>query len=235
MVHPEHIPSEIPEGKSLSTENVMGGRGLQTSINGPPEHSSANSSKAPTSIVQKAKAVLNDELKSRPSPSRENIGNPLQGVSSELESTITKAFNDVSHGGMTSMEELRNQKNEQSANRGKSYQGDQPLGFSILKSLLPICPGETCRIPFSLINDDPNEWAQFTLNTTDLIGLSGHRIPGTHITMSQNSGTLKPGETVDGHLEIHVPMDTPQDSFAGLLQMEDSNQPQAVIHFSVSK
>ena len=107
----------------------------------------------------------------------------------------------------------------------------QPI--SLLKIPLPVSPGQTGHIDFTLINDDPTETAEHTLYTTNLVGMSGHRIPETSIAVLPNPVRIPPGESVDGRIEIQVPIGTPPGSYGGLLQTEDIIRLQAVIRLSV--
>ena len=103
-----------------------------------------------------------------------------------------------------------------------------------LMVLSPVSPGQTAQIDFTLINDDARETAEYTLYTTDLVGMSGHIIPKERIIVSPNSGRIPPGESLDGRIEILVPIDMPQGDYGGLLRTEDVSQLQASVQLVVS-
>jgi len=239
MAHRTNILAAEKEIRASNIENFLAPRGSNANKNSPTEHSSFDSDKGPPSIVQKANAVLSSELNNRASRNTDEIGNTRQGKSLVPE-TMREGFQQQLSGlGDTLVDSLENltEQTSQIASQMASTE-ERPIegrfpNLSFLKFPLPLTPGKASHIGFTLINDDPNETADFTLNATDLVGRSGHRISEVHITVSPTSGTIPPGESVDGRIEVQVPSDIPSGDYGGLLQTKDSNQLQAVIHLSV--
>ncbi len=240
MVHRESIPVLTLGAEPSTLENVITRAGTKTNQNSIPERPSFDSGKATPSIVQKANAVLNDELNSQTGRNAEEMGKTLQGVPPGPETTIEECHQQVTKLGITLVDALENRM-EQPAQIASQLASIEELpiedehfpNLSSLKFPFPVSPGKTGRIPFTLINDDPKETADFTLYSMDLVGMSGHRIPEAQITVHPNSGMIKPGDKVDGYIEIRVPTGTPQGSYGGLLQTEDINQLQAMVQLSV--
>ena len=239
MVYQESIPVVTLGAEPSILENVITQAGTKTNQNSTPERPSFDSGKATPSIVQKANAVLNDELNSQTGRNAEEMGKTLQGVPPGLETTIEECHKQVTKSCATLVDALGNP-TEQPAQIASQLASNKELpidehfpNLSSLKFPFPVSPGKTGRIPFTLINDDPKETADFTLYSMDLVGMSGHRIPEAQITVHPNSGMIKPGDKVDGYIEIRVPTGTPQGSYGGLLQTEDINQLQAVVQLFV--
>ncbi|MCA9498973.1 MAG: hypothetical protein KC588_07245 [Nitrospira sp.] len=198
-----------------------------------------NSTKPQSDLIRKAHAVLQNELESRTSLGTEVLSKDALPSLQDLETTVeplrqqpgtlVDALMDVPKHPPESLAHI--------ASRFPRLEGFQPEDnfqpIFLLKIPLPVSPGQTSHIDFTLINDDPTETAEHTLYTTNLVGMSGHRIPETYITVFPNSIRIPPGESVDGRIEIHVPTGTPQGSYGGLLQTEDITRLQAVIRLSV--
>ena len=240
MVHRESIPVLTLGAEPSTLENVITRAGTKANQNSIPERPSFDSGKATPSIVQKANAVLNDELHSRTGRNAEEMGKTLQGEPPGLESTIEECHQQVTKLGITMVDALENRM-EQPAPIASQLASIEELpiedehfpNLSSLKFPLPVSPGQAGHIDFTLINDDPKETADFTLYTTDLVGMSGYRIPEAQITVSPNSGRISPGSSVNGRIEIRVPTDTPQGSYGGLLLTEDSSLLHAEVQLSV--
>jgi len=197
-----------------------------------------NSTSPQSSFIRKADAVLKDELNCRASRGTEvRPGDILSGLQ-DLETTEETLHQQL--GKLASNMEVPKHRPEQLAQIASPfasieglYNSDDFPPLALLKVLPPVSPGQTGYIDFTLINDDPKEPAVYALYTTDLVGISGHRIPESQITVSPNAGRIPPGESVDGRIEIRVPTGTPKGSYGGLLQTEDINRLQAIVKLSV--
>ena len=206
---------------------------------GAPEGARGNSAKPQSSFIQKADAVLKEELDGRASRVPEVLPGDVLPSSQDLETTVealrqqpgklVDAFMEVpKHRPVQSAQIASQAARVEGLYNGADF---QPLSF--LKVPSPVSSGQTGHIDFTLINDDPKETAEHTLYTTDLVGISGHRIPAAQITVSPNPVRIPPGESVDGRIEIRVPSGTPQGSYGGFLQTEDISRLQAIVQLSV--
>ncbi len=241
MVPRASIPSSLMGARPPTLEDIITQEGSKTHQPNPPECLSLNSVKTIPSIVQKANAVLIDELNSRAGLSADDTRKSTQRGSSECEATIegfqkqVSKLDDALSDGLENLTEHPAQVASQLASMEKLPPENPASNLSFLSVLLPVSPGNPGYIDFTLINDDPKEPVDFTLNTTDLVGTSGYRIPEAQITVFPNSGSIKPGEPVDGYLKIRVPLGTPPGSYRGWLQTENNNLLQTVVQLSVKE
>ncbi len=239
MVHPQDRPSTTLGSRPTTVDSAIIPAGSVSNQPGAPEAARGNSTKPQSDLIRKADAVLQGELESRTSLGTEVLpGDALPGLQ-DLETTVeplrqqpgtlVDAFMEVPKHRPEHLAHI--------ASRFTRIEGlhteDNFQPIFLLKIPLPVSPGQTGHIDFTLINDDPTEAAEHTLYTTNLVGMSGHRIPETHITVLPNPVRIPPGESVDGRIEIRVPTGTPQGSYGGLLQTEDSTRLQAVVRLSV--
>jgi hypothetical protein len=204
-----------------------------------PEGALGNSATPQSSLIRKADAVLKGELEGHTSRGTEVIPEHALPGSQDLETTVEALRQQPGKLVDTYIEVLK-QPPEQLTQIASPfakveglYNGDDFPPISLLKVLSPVSSGQIGHIDFTLINDDPKETAEYTLYTTDLVGMSGHRIPEAQITVSPNPGRIPPGESVDGRIEIRVPTGTPQGSYGGMLQTEDISRLQAVVKLFV--
>lgn len=201
--------------------------------------SSVNSEEPQSSIVRKADTVLTNELEGRTSRVPEILPEDLLSASQNFEATV-EALRQQARKLVDTFVEVLKQRPEQVTQlisefptlAGPLY-GDGSGPVSLLKVPSPVTPGQCGTVEFTLINDDPNETAECTLYSTDLIGVSGHRIPHSQISLSPNPLRISPGQSVDGRIEIQLPSGTPPGTYAGLIQTEDLGRLPAVIQLSV--
>ena len=239
MDHREERPSTNFGARPITLDSANIPAGVVSNQPSAPESALGNSAKPQSSLIQKADAVLKGELEGRASRGTEvPLEHGLPG-SQDLETTVEALRQQPGKLVDTYIEVLK-QPPEQLTQIASPfakveglYNGDDFPPISLLKVLSPVSSGQIGHIDFTLINDDPKETAEYTLYTTDLVGMSGQRIPEAQITVSPNPGRIPPGESVDGRIEIRVPTGTPQGSYGGLLQTEDISRLQAVVKLFV--
>ena len=239
MVHPQDRPSTTAGSRHTRVDSAVIPAGPVSNQPRGPEIARGNSTKPQSDLIRKAHAGLQDELKSRTSLETEALPMDafpgLQDFESTVEplhqqpGTLVKTFMDLPKHRPESLTHM--------SSRLTRIEGLQPEDhfqpIVLLKIPLPVSPGQTGHIDFTLFNDDPTATAEHTLYTTNLVGMSGQRIPETYITVFPNPARIPPGESIDGRIEIHVPSGTSQGSYGGLLQTEDVTGLQAVIRLSV--
>lgn len=239
MVHREDRPSTTFGTRATTVDSAIIPAGSASHQLGAPDGARGKSAKPQSYFIQKADAVLQQELESRTRRRMEVLPGNVLPASQDLDTTVkllrqqprtlTDAFlvvpkNHPAHlahivSQISGVEERQNE--------------DDVQPIFLLKLSLPVSSGQTGHIDFTLINEDQKETAKHTFYTTDLVGVSGHRIPETHITVSPNPVRIPPGDSVDGRLEIRVPTGTPQGNYGGMLQTEDITLLQAVVQLSV--
>jgi hypothetical protein len=96
----------------------------------------------------------------------------------------------------------------------------------------PATAGEVAHVSLSLKNDT-NETGEYPLWATDLVGLSGHRIPASHLRVSPNPASVPPAGSTDVQIEIRVPSATPPGRYTGLLQAGDGESLRALVQLTV--
>ena len=124
--------------------------------------------------------------------------------------------------------------------RGRHASGaeNDPLaGRQSHASIVPDAPrpataGEVAHVSLSLKNDNA-ETIHCALCATDLIGVSGHRIPASHLRVSPNPASIPVGGSTDVQIEIRVPSGTPAGRFTGLLQSDDGESVRALVQLTV--
>ena len=104
-------------------------------------------------------------------------------------------------------------------------------------SIVPAAPrpataGEVAHVSLSLKNDNA-EAIHCALCATDLIGVSGHRIPASHLRVSPNPAGIPAAGSTDVQIEIRVPSGTPAGRFTGLLQSDDGESVRALVQLTV--
>ena len=104
-------------------------------------------------------------------------------------------------------------------------------------SIVPDAPrlataGEVAHVSLSLRNDNA-ETIHCALCATDLIGVSGHRIPASHLRVSPNPAGIPAAGSTDVQIEIRVPSGTPAGRFTGLLQSDDGESVRALVQLIV--
>ncbi len=239
MVHPQDRPSTTSGSRHTRVDGAIIPAGSVSNQPREPEIARGNSTKPQSDLIRKAHAVLQDELKSRTSLNTEVL--PMDALPNlqDLETTV-EPLRQQPGALVDTFMDVPKHRPESLAHRSSRLTRIEELQpedhfqpIVLLKIPLPVSPGQTGHIDFTLFNDDPTETAEHTLYTTNLVGMSGHNIPETYITVFPNPIRIPPGESVDGRFEIHVPTGTPQGSYGGLLQTEDITRLQAVIRLSV--
>jgi hypothetical protein len=191
------------------------------------------------SFVQKATAILSDELKGLASRSTEPFGKAFPREPIDLESA-SERFREQARELVDTFVKILEHRPEEMGRfvsqvaAVRSSHGDDDTQFvPLLKPPPPVKAGQTGYILLSLENDDPNENIDCGLYMTDLVGRSGHRIPAAHVNMSPSPVRVPPGGSTGVRIEIRVPRGTPPGSYAGLLQVDDGSSEQAVLQLSV--
>ena len=199
----------------------------------------AHSDQALPSIVQKAAAVLSDELKGRASRGAEGLGEASLSGPLDLEPTAERFRQQARKLVDIFIEVLQNRPEHlaqiasQIATVGGPYNGDDSQSVPRLKPPPPVTSGQAGHLSLDLKNDDPSETFEGALYTTDLVGSSGHRIPATQVHLSPSLVSIPPGGSANVRIEVRVPSGTPPGSYAGLLQTDDFGLLQAVLQLSV--
>ena len=181
MVHPQDRPSTTSGSRHTRVDSAIIPAGSVSPPPREPETARGNSTKPQSDLIRKAHAVLQDELESRTSLGTEVL--PVEAIPGlqDLETTVeplrqqpgtlVDALMDVPKHRPESLAHI--------ASRFPRFEGLQPEDnfqpIFLLKISLPVSPGQTGHIDFTLINDDPTETAEHTLYTTNLVGMSGHR------------------------------------------------------------
>jgi hypothetical protein len=191
------------------------------------------------SFVQKATAVLSDELKGLASPATETFGKVFPSEPINLEPT-TERFREQARALVDTFVKILAQRPEeigrflsQVDGVGSSHGNDDAQSIALLKPPPPVKAGQTGYISLSLENDDPNENVECALYTTDLVGSSGNRISAAHVNLSPSRIRIPPGGSTEVRIEIRVPRGTPPGNYVGLLQVADGALERAVLQLSV--
>lgn len=206
----------------------------------PQEHRHEEADPRRSSLVPKADAVLEEELRGRSSPDNDQMQVNVSPIPMDLESTLDLLLQRDTDFAGTLMKVLKQRPEQltqiasQLANTEQLPHGNDVPPFPLLKISSPVNAGNAGQIMFSLINDGDNETADYPLHSTDLVGLEGHRIPASYINISPNISTIPPGESVDGQIEIRVPRGTPPGTYAGLLKTEDISQLMTIVQLTVA-
>ena len=238
MVYRESKPSAALGARPSTVEKAITRAGSNSNQNSTPVYPLVDSGKATPSIVQKANAILNDELNTRAGRSAEEIGKAPRSEPPGLEPTIEGFYKQAPRLGDTLIAGLEHRMDQpaqiasQLASMGGVSLDDDFPGLSFLKPPPPVSPGKAGQVLLTLINDDLKETVECTLKSTDLVGGPGDRIPAEQIQVYPNPVKIAPGETRDVRIDIQVPNGTPPGSYAGLLQGDDVS-PLQVLQLSV--
>lgn len=208
--------------------------------NSPPGRSLLELGRPLPSFVQKATAVLSDELKGFANRGTDPLGKAFPSEPINLEPT-TEKFREQARELIDTFVKILEHRPEQmdqfvsqvACARGLHSEDDNQ-SVQLLKPPPPVRAGQSACILLSLENDDPNENAECVLYTTDLVGSSGRRIPETHVDVSPSPVRIPSGGSVDVRIGIQVPMGTPPGRYAGLLQASYVGLEYAVIQLSVT-
>jgi hypothetical protein len=191
------------------------------------------------SFVQKATAVLSDELKGFASRGTEPFGNPFPSEPSNLERTVEQFREQVRELVDTFVNMLQYRPEEMGrfaskvAGVASSYADADTKSVPLLKPPPPVKAGETGYILLSVENDDPNEAASCMLYTTDLVGPLAHSISKTHISISPSTIRIPPGGSNEVRIDIRVPLGTPPGKYGGLVHAVDIGLQQFVLQIAV--
>jgi hypothetical protein len=93
--------------------------------------------------------------------------------------------------------------------------------------------GDVAYVSLRLMNDDA-EKDECALVATDLIGVSGHRIPASHVRVSPNPASIPAEGSTDVQVEVRVPSGTQAGCYSGLLQADDGESVRALVHVTVN-
>ena len=97
---------------------------------------------------------------------------------------------------------------------------------------MPSPPGGVAQVSLSLESDNART-TECALCVTDLIGMSGHRIPATHVRAFPNPVSTRATGSTDVQIEIRIPSGTPAGRYTGLLQAGGAKGLQALIQLIV--
>lgn len=192
------------------------------------------------SIVQKAAAVLSDELKGGTTPSADSFGDLSLSGPTDFEGTVDRLRQQAGKLVDTLLSALQNRPERvveiasQIAALRETSDGDNSRRVLLLKPPPPVTPGQATRpIVLELINDDPSESIDGVLYATDLVGTSGQRIPAGQVHVSPKRIPIPAGGSAEVQMEIGVPHGTQPGSYVGLLRTDDADLLQAVVKISV--
>ena len=104
----------------------------------------------------------------------------------------------------------------------------------LLRSSQPVDAGGVARVSLRLANDD-SEKDECVLTSTDLIGLSGHRIPCSHVRISPVRAIIPAQGATEIAIEVRVPSGTPAGNYTGLVQADDGEPLRALVIVSVAQ
>jgi hypothetical protein len=110
--------------------------------------------------------------------------------------------------------------------------GTQTQSVRLLQAGRPVPPGDVAQVSLRLMNDD-TEADECVLVATDLIGISGYRIPASHVRISPHPARIQGGGAADVQIQIRVPSGAPSGCYTGLLQTDDGESLQALIQVTV--
>jgi hypothetical protein len=191
------------------------------------------------SFIQKASAVLSDELKGFANRGTEPFGNPFPSEPSNLERTAERFREQALELVDTFVKMLQHRPEQMGrfastvAGVASSHADGDTTSVPLLKPPPPVKAGETSHILLSLENDDPNEAASCVLYTTDLVGPLAHSISKTHISISPSTIRIPPGGSNEVRIDIRVPPETPPGNYAGLVHAVDIGLQQFVVQISI--
>jgi hypothetical protein len=191
------------------------------------------------SFVQKAIAVLSDELKGFASQGTEPFGKAFPSEPIDLE-PVTERFREQARELVDTFVKILEHRPEEMgrfvstvAGVASSHADADTKSVPLLKPPPPVKAGETGYILLSVENEDPNEGASCALYTTDLVGPLAHSISKTHISMSPSTIRIPPGGSNEVRIDIRVPLGTPPGKYAGLVHAVDIGLQQFVLQISV--
>jgi hypothetical protein len=191
------------------------------------------------SFVQKANAVLNEELKAFLSRSDKPFEKALPSEPSNLERTAER-FREQARELLDTFVKVLEHRPEEMGRFVSKFTGveslrgdDDTQSVPLLKAPPPVKAGQTGCIVLSLKNDDHMEAASCVLYTTDLVGPLAHSISKTHVSISPSTIQIPPGGSNEVRIDIRVPLGTPSGTYVGLAQAVDIGLQQFVVQISV--
>lgn len=104
----------------------------------------------------------------------------------------------------------------------------------LLTSSQAVGAGGVARVSVRLANDD-TEKDECVLTSTDLIGLSGNRIPCSHVRISPVRAIIPAQGATDIAIEVRIPSGTPAGNYTGLVQADDGEPLRALVIVSVAQ
>ena len=102
----------------------------------------------------------------------------------------------------------------------------------LLQAPRPATAGEVAHVSLSLKNNDTKTDA-CALCATDLIGVSGHRIPASHVRVLPNPVSIPAAGSTEVQIEIRIPSAIPAGRYTGLLQAGGGESLRALVQLTV--
>lgn len=96
----------------------------------------------------------------------------------------------------------------------------------------PAMAGEVAHVLLSLKNND-TKTDECALSASDLIGVSGHRIPVSHVRVSPNPASIPAAGSTDVQIEIRIPSAISAGRYTGLLQVDGGESLRALVQLTV--
>jgi hypothetical protein len=104
----------------------------------------------------------------------------------------------------------------------------------LLRPSQPIKAGAVATVPLRLVNDHIDTDECF-LVATDLIGISGYRIPASHVCVFPSPVRIAAGDSMEIRIEVRIPSTTPAGHYTGLLQTDDGEALRALMIITVAQ
>jgi hypothetical protein len=104
----------------------------------------------------------------------------------------------------------------------------------LLRPSQPVKAGAVATVPLRLINDH-TDTDECVLVATDLIGISGYRIPASHVCVFPSPVRIGAGDSIEVRIEVRIPSATPAGHYTGLLQTDDGEALRALVIVTVAQ
>jgi hypothetical protein len=192
-----------------------------------------------TSIVSQAAAVLAEEVQSLAAGSVSKLSS-LVGAGAPTSQAPVEELREQARSLVDTLVRVLGERPDRLAQLVTQATGASEARASgstatvlLLRSPQPVQAGEVARVPLRVVNDD-TEKDECVLVSTDLIGLSGHRIPASHVRVSPTPASIPAEASADVAIEVRVPSGTPAGSYTGLLQTDDGEALRALVIVTVA-
>jgi hypothetical protein len=188
------------------------------------------------SIVPQAAAILRDEMQSRATGGGNRLPAALR--TDELIAQTAEAVPEPARSLVDTVVKSLKQRPDflaqllKTAADSRTRHSGNKEGVLLLRAPGTVAAGDVAYISLGLENDD-KEADECSLYATDLIGISGHRIPASHVRVHPNPARIPASGSKDVQIEIRVPSETRPGRYTGLLQSDDDDSLRALIQITV--